>query len=183
MADFKDELPTKNIYITLTFIMFALLLWATLSPQKAAPALENVERKVSELNQVAKNLEDLHKFVIEQKNKVIEVQTIVQGLREEQKEKLMEVQTIVAELKTEQKDKLVEVEAIVQDLTNEQKDLQYLVESDKDIVNAIFKTQEKRRRQEIWLDRILVFAFGVLCAFMGMFVYRSSQKPTKQAKT
>lgn len=70
-----------------------------------------------------------------------------------------------------QKQNIREAEDTVSSLKKEQETLKPLVESDKAVVDAIFRAQEKRNQKNDWRERWIGFAFGVAASLIASFIW------------
>jgi DNA repair exonuclease SbcCD ATPase subunit len=70
-----------------------------------------------------------------------------------------------------QKKALRETEDTISTLKTEREKLQPLVESDKAVVEALFKAQEERTSANVWRERWLGFGFGVLASLLASFLW------------
>ncbi len=70
-----------------------------------------------------------------------------------------------------QKTNLRKNQDTIENLKTEKKQLKKLVESDKAVVEAIFKTQEQRQNSNIWKERWIGFAFGFLASLLASFLW------------
>lgn len=69
-----------------------------------------------------------------------------------------------------QKRNIRETEDAVLLLKKEQETLKPIVESDKAVVEALFRAQEDRTRASIWRERWIGFAFGVVASLVASFI-------------
>lgn len=70
-----------------------------------------------------------------------------------------------------QKTNLRETQDAIEGLKEERKKLKPLVESDKAVVEAVFKAQEERQRKNIWRERWIGFAFGLVASLLASFLW------------
>ena len=70
-----------------------------------------------------------------------------------------------------QKGNIREAEDTVASLKKEKESLKPLVESDRAIVDAIFKAQEERNQKNVWRERWVGFAFGVAASLVASFIW------------
>lgn len=70
-----------------------------------------------------------------------------------------------------QKKSLQETEDTISQLKTEKEKLQPLVESDRAVVEAIFKAQEERTNSNVWRERWIGFGFGVLASLIASFIW------------
>ena len=70
-----------------------------------------------------------------------------------------------------QKKALRETEDTISTLKTEREKLQLLVESDKAVVEALFKAQEERTSANVWRERWIGFCFGVLASLLSSFLW------------
>jgi vacuolar-type H+-ATPase subunit I/STV1 len=70
-----------------------------------------------------------------------------------------------------QKKTLQETEDTISELKSEKQKLQPLVESDRAVVEAIFRAQEDRVSANVWRERWIGFGFGVLASLVASFVW------------
>jgi len=84
-----------------------------------------------------------------------------------------------------QKRKLAESEAIVSSLKEEESKLRPVVETDRQIVDAILDAQQERNRAYIWKERIISFSFGVIASIVAALLLTAisrARKITRQQK-
>lgn len=70
-----------------------------------------------------------------------------------------------------QKSSLRETQDTIKTLQDQQKKLKPLVESDQAVVEAIFKAQEERQRSNVWRERWIGFAFGLIASLIASFFW------------
>lgn len=70
-----------------------------------------------------------------------------------------------------QKKTLRETEDAISSLKTERAKLQPLIESDKAVVDALFKAQEERASASVWRERLIGFGFGVLASLLASFLW------------
>lgn len=70
-----------------------------------------------------------------------------------------------------QKSSLRNTQDTILELKQEQEKLKPLVESDKKIVDAIFKAQEERNSANIWRERWIGFGVGILASLIASFIW------------
>ena len=70
-----------------------------------------------------------------------------------------------------QKQNIREAEDTVASLKKEQEALKPLVESDKEVVEAIFRAQELRNQKNVWRERWIGFAFGIAASLVASFIW------------
>lgn len=70
-----------------------------------------------------------------------------------------------------QKKTLRETEDTISALKTEKAKLQPLVESNKAVVEALFKMQEERASASVWRERWIGFGFGVLASLLTSFLW------------
>ena len=70
-----------------------------------------------------------------------------------------------------QKQTLQETEDTISSLKSEKEKLQPLVETDRAVVEAIFKAQEERANSNVWRERWIGFGFGVLASLIASFIW------------
>lgn len=70
-----------------------------------------------------------------------------------------------------QKMTLRNTEDTISSLKSEQEKLKPLVESDRSVVDAIFRAQEERNRASIWRERWIGFGFGVAASLFASFLW------------
>jgi sensor c-di-GMP phosphodiesterase-like protein len=70
-----------------------------------------------------------------------------------------------------QKTTLQETEDTISLLKTEKERLQPLVESDRTVVEAIFKAQEERTSTTVWRERWIGFGFGILASLIASFIW------------
>lgn len=71
---------------------------------------------------------------------------------------------------TSQREKMTEYEKNIRQLENEKQKLEPLVNADKKIVEALFKAQEQRAKENSSKERWMGFGFGVLASIIASFV-------------
>ncbi len=70
-----------------------------------------------------------------------------------------------------QKSTLRSTEDTINSLREEQEKLKPLVESDRTVVDAIFRAQEERSNGNVWRERWIGFAFGVVSSLLASFLW------------
>lgn len=70
-----------------------------------------------------------------------------------------------------QKRTLQETEDTISNLKSEKEKLKPLVETDRAVVEAIFKAQEERTNANIWRERWIGFGFGLAASLVASFVW------------
>lgn len=70
-----------------------------------------------------------------------------------------------------QKGNIREAEDAVASLKKEKESLKPLVESDRAVVDAIFRAQEERNQKNVWRERWIGFAFGVAASLVASFIW------------
>ena len=70
-----------------------------------------------------------------------------------------------------QKETLRETEDTISKLKSEKEKLQPLVESDRKVVEALFRVQEERASEGVWRERWIGFGFGILASLVASFVW------------
>ena len=70
-----------------------------------------------------------------------------------------------------QKKTLQETEDTISSLRSEKEKLRPLVETDRAIVEALFKAQEERANSNIWRERWIGFGFGVVASLIASFIW------------
>ena len=70
-----------------------------------------------------------------------------------------------------QKNSLRETEDTITSLQKEREKLKPIVESDRAIVEAIFRAQEERNHANIWQERWIGFAFGIGASVIASFIW------------
>lgn len=70
-----------------------------------------------------------------------------------------------------QKKTLQETEDTISNLKSEKEKLQPLVETDRAVVEALFKAQEERADASIWRERWIGFGFGVAASLIASFIW------------
>lgn len=71
----------------------------------------------------------------------------------------------------EQKKTLQETEDTISSLKSEKEKLQPLVETDRAVVEALFKAQEERANENIWRERWIGFGFGLAASLVASFLW------------
>lgn len=71
----------------------------------------------------------------------------------------------------EQKDRLADTEDTINALKSEHQKLKPLVESDRQLVEAIFVAQEERNLASVWRERLIGFGFGVLASLLASTIW------------
>ena len=80
-----------------------------------------------------------------------------------------------------QKSSLRNTQDTILELKQEQEKLQPLVESDKKIVDAIFKAQEERNSANVWRERWIGFGMGILASLIASFLWFVAKVGIKSA--
>jgi hypothetical protein len=96
--------------------------------------------------------------------------------------KLNEVQNSLSELGKFielQKQSIVNENKVLQSLREEKENLEPIVKANKELIDRIFRQQEKRSKWEFWLSIGLGFIFGIIASFMGSVLYSSYKKIQK----
>jgi hypothetical protein len=91
-------------------------------------------------------------------------------------EKLNEVQNSLSELGKFielQKQSIVNENNVLQSLREEKENLEPIVKVNKELIDKIFRQQEKRSKWELWLSVGLGFLFGIIASFLGSVLYSS----------
>jgi Na+-transporting NADH:ubiquinone oxidoreductase subunit NqrC len=70
-----------------------------------------------------------------------------------------------------QKSTLRETEDTISSLQKEREKLKPIVESDRSVVEAIFRAQEERSHASIWRERLIGFAFGIAASLIATFIW------------
>ncbi|GKV83372.1 MULTISPECIES: hypothetical protein [Pectobacterium] len=70
-----------------------------------------------------------------------------------------------------QKKTLQETEDTISNLKSEREKLQPLVETDRAVVEALFKAQEDRANANVWRERWIGFGFGVAASLIASFIW------------
>ena len=70
-----------------------------------------------------------------------------------------------------QKTTLRSTEDTISSLREEQEKLKPLVESDRSVVDAIFRAQEERNNMNIWRERWIGFGFGLVASLLASFLW------------
>ncbi|MCU8044585.1 MULTISPECIES: hypothetical protein [unclassified Shewanella] len=70
-----------------------------------------------------------------------------------------------------QKKTLQETEDTISSLKSEKEKLQPLVETDRAVVEALFKAQEERANSNVWRERWIGFGFGVVASLIASFIW------------
>lgn len=70
-----------------------------------------------------------------------------------------------------QKKTLQETEDTISSLKSEKEKLQPLVETDRAVVEALFKAQEERTNANVWRERWIGFGFGVAASLIASFIW------------
>lgn len=71
----------------------------------------------------------------------------------------------------DQKKTLQETEDTIVSLKSEKEKLQPLVETERAVVEALFKAQEERASANVWRERWIGFGFGVLASLLASFIW------------
>ena len=89
-------------------------------------------------------------------------------------QKLNQMETNVKQLLAfvdNQKKNLQETEDTIYSLKSEKERLKPLVETDRAVVEALFKAQEERTNANIWRERWIGFGFGVVASLLASFIW------------
>ena len=89
-------------------------------------------------------------------------------------EQLSQMENHIRQLLTfvnSQKKSLKETEDTKSSLKSEKEKLKPIVESDRDVVEALFRTQEERINSRIWRNRWMGFGFGILASLIASFIW------------
>ena len=70
-----------------------------------------------------------------------------------------------------QKQNIRESEDAVSSLKKEQEALKPIVESNKAVIEAIFKAQDQRNQENVWRERWIGFAFGIAASLVASFIW------------
>jgi hypothetical protein len=70
-----------------------------------------------------------------------------------------------------QKSTLRETEDTISALKTEKEKLEPLVDSDRAVVEAIFRVQEERTNANVWRERLVGFGFGILASLVASFLW------------
>ncbi|WP_417316387.1 hypothetical protein [Cycloclasticus pugetii] len=70
-----------------------------------------------------------------------------------------------------QKKTLQETEDTILNLKLEKEKLQPLVETDRAVVEALFKAQEDRANENVWRERWIGFGFGIAASLIASFIW------------
>jgi len=117
-------------------------------------------------------------YIDRQKNQIINPNIKI----EERLIKLNEIQYSLKELGQfieNQKNDIVHQKTRLDNLKEENEELVPIVEANKELVNQIFKQQDKRNKIGLWLSLGLGFLFGILASFIGSILYSSYKKYRK----
>lgn len=79
--------------------------------------------------------------------------------------------TQLLEFVTNQKKTLQETEDAIANLKVEKEKLQPLVETDRAVVEALFRAQEERANSNIWRERWIGFGLGVVASLIASFIW------------
>jgi hypothetical protein len=72
----------------------------------------------------------------------------------------------------EEQGRLYQAKKVVDDLQAERSRLQPLTEADKELVDRLFQEQEGRARKQVWLERVISFASGVVASLVAALLLR-----------
>jgi len=75
-----------------------------------------------------------------------------------------------------QKNKLQESEDIVNKLKGEQEKLAPVVATDRQIISAILDFQSQKAQGDIWKERFIGFAIGIVASIIASFIYAFSRR-------
>lgn len=79
-----------------------------------------------------------------------------------------------------QRENLKDEQIALESLRKERQNLKPLVESDREIVEALFKAQEKRQSKNVWFERAFGFFAGILASLISSFIYAFYIKSRKK---
>lgn len=71
----------------------------------------------------------------------------------------------------EQRTKLKESEDVLNSLKSEQEKLKPIVETDRQVINAIFEAQERKTSASVWRERWIGFGFGVVSSLVASLIW------------
>lgn len=82
---------------------------------------------------------------------------------------------------TIQKQQLAEKQKLISDLENKRTELEPIVNSQSEVVEAIFKAQEQRAQKSKWFDLALGFALGILGSLIASVIFKLIDRRTQSA--
>jgi len=83
----------------------------------------------------------------------------------------------------QQKRELRNKEELITRLENEQSRLQPIVEADREVVEAMFRTQAEMQRADVWLDRLIGFFLGIAGSLLATLIWAALRGSRTQART
>lgn len=115
-------------------------------------------------------------YLNKQQHKKIEVGNV--GIQE-RLQKLNDVQFTLKELEQfidSQKQSIVNQNKLLESLKEEKSELEPIVQANRELIDKIFKQQEKRSKWEFRLRIVLGFMLGIVGSFFGSILYSSYKK-------
>lgn len=107
-----------------------------------------IQERLQELNDVQFSLKELAQFIESQKQSIVNLNNLLESLKEEKSE------------------------------------LEPIIQANRELLDKIFKQQEKRSKWEFRVTIILTFLFGIVTSFFGSILYRFYKKnKVKNAST
>jgi uncharacterized membrane protein YeaQ/YmgE (transglycosylase-associated protein family) len=80
-----------------------------------------------------------------------------------------------------QKEQLSEKQAVISDLEKKRSELEPIVNSQSEVVDAIFKIQEQRAQRSKWLDLSIGFGLGIIGSLIGSVLFKLLGRMRKNA--
>ncbi len=80
-----------------------------------------------------------------------------------------------------QKQQLAEKQKLISDLESKRTELEPIVNSQSEVVEAIFKAQEQRAQKSKWFDLSLGFVLGIFGSLIASVIFKLMDRRTKNA--
>lgn len=80
-----------------------------------------------------------------------------------------------------QKEQLTEQQKVISELEKKRSELEPIVESQTEVVEAIFRVQEQREQRGKWFDVGLGFILGIIGSLISSVIFKLLEKRRKQA--
>ena len=81
-----------------------------------------------------------------------------------------------------QKKQLRQSQDVLTELKKEEQNLRPIVETDRGVVNAILEAQAKQTKQDLWKDRGIGFALGILASLIASILFSAIRKVRQDKK-
>ena len=75
-----------------------------------------------------------------------------------------------------QKQSIINENIVLKNLKSEKRELEPIINANREVVNQIFKQQEKRSKWEFWLSIGLGFLLGIFASFFGSILFSSYRR-------